>query len=95
MRTAPIAPPKREGILWGSVTVLVEHCSGARHLPHELRRAALSMGHAVGQQARLRARGAASPEQAAGCRGYMYKQAVEKWDLDSDSDESEDEDYAV
>ena len=47
------------------------------------------------QQARLRlyvheALHLQSKLQAAG-----YKQAVEKWDLDSDSDESEDEDYAV
>lgn len=93
-RNSPAAPAKRDGPIWASVTVLQDHatspsvqCYGAIKTS-----ARGTIGHAVADKRvycheALHLKGKL---QAAG-----YKQAVEKWDSDSDSDESDDEDLAL
>ena len=103
-RTSPTSLPKRQGPIWASVTVLQDHatspsvqckncdkkfCGGATRIREhitgggaiEATHARVYVHEALHLQGKLQAAG--------------YKQAIEKWDSDSDSDASDDEDLKV
>ena len=105
VRGTPKAPPKREGPLWATVQVITEHTPWHRVLAQPVCASAAERNWSVYGAIKTTARGTmghAVADKRVYCheahhlKGKLqtasYKQAVEKWDSDSDSDVSSDED---